>query len=373
MRHRVPLRCGPQRVPKGGVTGECIRRRCRRRASKQLTATAVRVTVPELRPEPGTPVPLWAALVLLLLSWCGSATAQRSAEISYQAPEGCPSREAFLEEVDRRLIEPELSATLNSVHAEITEQGASFRGQLQLADRQGRTTTRSLSGDSCEEVARALALISALALQAQLEEQQSAEATPERTALGEPEPPAPLGTLVAPARFAVGLQLGTASAYSPDFNGQLRGFGEFEPTSLFAVRLSLGYGTSLQAETSVGQAHFEWLGARADACTRSTGSGTLRVGLCAGFEFGYLRGSGQPVGVGGARRSAGVPWLAPGLTAELQVPLSARWRMELNAGAQLPLYREKFIFRRADGSDERIHEIPGAGWLGSLGVAYLLP
>lgn len=338
----------------------------------------MRVTVPHLRHASGTLAPLWAALLLL---WCANASAQRSADIVYQAPLGCPSREAFLEEVERRLIEPELSATLSSVRAEIMVQGTGFRGQLQLGDRQGRTTTRTLSGDSCEEVARALALISALALQAQLEEQQaqalpgeqpSQPASDERSDLGS-ESPASQDSSGEPTRFALGLQLGTASAHSPDFNGQLRGFAEYEPSAVFAVRFSLGYGTSLKAESSVGRAHFDWLGGRADACTRSGPPGTLRVGLCAGFELGYLRGSGQPIGVGSVERSAGVPWLAPGLTAELQLPLSARWRVELNAGAQLPLYREKFIFRRADGSNERIHEVPGAGWLGSLGVAYLLP
>jgi hypothetical protein len=110
--------------------------------------------------EPGFP------LALLCLLWLGAALIGRTAaagdagvQLSWAAPEGCPSEEAVLAEVSRLLGPAE--GPRHSVRASVkvtAERRGGFRARLSLETGAGRRE-RALEGPSCEAIGRATALI----------------------------------------------------------------------------------------------------------------------------------------------------------------------------------------------------------------------
>jgi hypothetical protein len=291
--------------------------------------------------------------------------------VTYQASPPCPDRVTFLNEVRRRIEDSTAAAEVESIAVEIAQRAKRFDGRLVLKDHSGDKSTRSINGENCEEVASALALITALALQAKLpsepEEPIAAEPAAEKEppTPSAPQPPASQGL-----RFELDAQFGAASAYAPNPSLTLRAFvGALTNHALF--RIGLGYATSAGTRRSLGDADFALLAARADICALLDDTNALTVGLCGSFELGYLRAAGTDSGVLDARKG-GTLWAAPGLLGLLRYAPSPAFRLELGAGAQFPLYREQFIFRLANGTDDEIHRIPGVGWLASLGVAYVV-
>jgi hypothetical protein len=291
--------------------------------------------------------------------------------LTYRAPAQCPKRDIFLGEVQRRISEA-VDPIVDSISIEITERANQFNGRLQLNDQSGERSTRSISGERCDEVASALALITALALQAKLPSERSAtnwvpEPIPSDEPRAEPEHPA-----VEPRSLSLELggQVGAASAYSPNPSLNLRVFAT-GVTRHVLFRLSLGYAMSAKSRPAAGESDFELFAARGDICTLLDERDTLTAGLCGGLEVGYLRAAGTESNSLDARQG-GTPWAAPALQGQLRYTPGDSFRLELAAGAHFPLYREQFIFRLADGSEEEIHAIPGVGWLASLGVAYVL-
>ncbi|HTM45149.1 MAG TPA: hypothetical protein VL137_09360, partial [Polyangiaceae bacterium] len=168
-----------------------------------------------------------------------------------------------------------------------------------------------------------------------------------------------------------GLHLGIASIYSAKLNGTLGGFAGLDLSAL-SVRLWLGYALGQTTHSNTGSAHFDWLGTREEICALSGTHRSLRLGLCGTVELGYLQAKGQS-STSISARSKGTPWLAPGLGVAVRQPLSGGpWRLEFWAGLEFPLTRERFAFRRSDGTLETIHRVPWAGWGSSIGVGYAL-
>jgi len=299
--------------------------------------------------------------------------------IAYEAPEPCPKRAAFLAEIDARVMDSATSADVASISVTIVEGAGRFRGQLLMSDSTGDRSTRSVSGDDCNQVASALALITALALQAKLpSDEVPSEAAPQLGSepvatdreSSEPEPAAPTPT-EARAQLELGLHLGAASAYSPNPSATLRLFGGVRSPH-FMLRLWLGYAASAPEDTPLGKAHFDLLSARSDICALVGDQAGLIGGLCGSFELGLLTANGESSS-GLQAKSGGVLWAAPGVVGHLSYSLAQALRLEFSGGVQFPLYREQFIFRLVDGTSHEIHAVPSAGWLGSLGIAYVLP
>jgi hypothetical protein len=298
--------------------------------------------------------------------------------LSYRAPAHCPKRDTFLSEVRRRISEPPVPL-VDSISVEITERAGQFHGRLLFNDQTGERSTRHISGERCDEVASALALITALALQARLPSEKPepepepepgpasvAASTNESSPESEPSDPEAPRSL----RLELGAQVGAAAAYSPNPSLTLRVFGS-AVTRHALFRLSLGYATSEDTRPATGKSDFSLLAVRGDICALLDELDTLTAGLCGGFELGYLRAAGTESNSLDARQG-GTLWAAPALQGQLRYAPSRSFRLELAAGAHFPLYREQFIFRLANGSEDEIHRIPGVGWLASLGVAYVL-
>jgi hypothetical protein len=275
-----------------------------------------------------------------------------------------------LNEVRRRITDANRSTVVASISVEITEQNARFTGKVQFEDYSAVRSTRSIGGERCDEVASALALITALALQAQLPDEEPAPETAPPPSEPPSESPPPAATPDPGLRLELGVQLGGASGYGPQPSLTLRAFaGAVTSHALF--RLGVGYAASGGAERASGDADFSLLAARADICTLLDERKPLTAGLCGAFELGYLRAAGTDSGTLDARQG-GTLWAAPALLGQLRYAPSQSFRLELGAGAHFPLYREQFIFRLANGTEDEIHRIPGVGWVAFLGVAYVL-
>jgi hypothetical protein len=291
--------------------------------------------------------------------------------LTYRAPADCPKRETFLSEVRRRISEATAPA-IDSISVEITERTGQFNGRLLFNDESGERSTRSISGERCDEVASALALITALALQAKLpsEDPPPEPVAPLPIADLAPEPEQPKTDSPRSLRLELGGQVGAASAYSPNPSLTLRVFGSaVSRHALF--RLGLGYAMSSAKQPTTGESDFNLLAARGDICALLDELETLTAGLCGGFELGYLRAAGTESSSLDARQG-GTLWAAPAVQGQLRYAPGRAFRLELGAGAHFPLYREQFIFQLANGTEDEIHKIPGVGWLASLGVAYVL-
>jgi hypothetical protein len=108
-----------------------------------------------------------ALLAVLTLVWSSPARAAAT-ELLYQAPAGCPGKPQFVEAVAAHggdLGEGQAAGERVFV-VSIARQGDAFSGGFQVRDSGGTTGKRQVGGRSCSEVADALAMVTAIALQA---------------------------------------------------------------------------------------------------------------------------------------------------------------------------------------------------------------
>src|SRR4051812_34083569 len=112
----------------------------------------------------GGPFAVFAALSIAV-----SARAEITEPIRIQvtAPAGCPGTDAFIAEVTARTANARIATAgeqARSFTVTITLAGKRARGTLVIDDRHGKGGARDVSGESCGEVASALALVRAPAI-----------------------------------------------------------------------------------------------------------------------------------------------------------------------------------------------------------------
>ena len=132
--------------------------------------------------------------LLLALGWAATAApAPIPLRIEFEAPSGCSSAESFYAGVRARTDRVRRAeATETGVHLRVrlTRRTTDVHGELRGFDERGETETRSVNGESCEEVVEALSLTAALALDPNARFAPSAAPpTPEDTASPESGPP----------------------------------------------------------------------------------------------------------------------------------------------------------------------------------------
>lgn len=146
----------------------------------------------------------WPVLVLLtVLAVPRPASASGSVRFEYQAPSECPGEAEFLDAVQARLVRGRLAApgevalrftvTLSSDPA-----GASAR--VDFVDSDGIPAFRTIVGSTCNEVMTGIALVSALACDAQASAEESGEAQPKPVQEPAPELSAQAQAQVQPKR-----------------------------------------------------------------------------------------------------------------------------------------------------------------------------
>jgi hypothetical protein len=339
------------------------------------------------------------------------ASAQmRPVRIDYEAHEGCPSAEAFLEEITWRTSRARRAAESEealSVRVRITRARDVSRGRITLGEG-GDLRARDVNGPTCDEVVAALALITALKIdpQASLAPRPPA-AEPRSSDVAGPSsdssPPPPLSpptetrTVVLPAqsvpvrvplrpqisarstpapppapalalRWTLGVHASVAFAVAPR---ALFGGGPF-----VELRVASGLGTSFRLAAEVASTGTVELGpggalftlgiGRLDSCPaflRPTR--WLALAPCLGAEGGILRGQGVPGRVISEVKQATVPWASLGPLLRVAADAGDVVRLDVQGGPQFSLVRRSFVF---DTPEVLIHEVPAVIWTLRLGI-----
>jgi hypothetical protein len=315
-------------------------------------------------------------------------------QLSYQAPEGCPDEAAFRRRVEERLTTGSLESVRRAppLVIRVTLRPESSNASV-LFDDADPGVERHVTGDSCDELASAAALILAVTLTAPSNELASPPAAdrdaPEGdTGLAKAAPAAP-GAMATPPpapsiRPAPSASSGPRAvpAASTEWSWQA-GAGGFLATwplgtprpggDLFARvggdrwsgRVGVLY---LGASVSAGErsADFSLLGGRVEGCPLSTGLGTIgRFELCLLLELGSLSGEGDASSALANSGAATVFWSAVALPARLRVAVGSRLHLETQAEVAVPLSQRVFVFERPR---EEVARAPAVGFSGRIGL-----
>lgn len=343
--------------------------------------------------------PLLRALSVTTLLLSGSAWAQEErVHLQYQAGPGCPNRAAFIEQIALRTPRPRFVTEPEGVRSfvvsvEVAEGRAV--GRLATGQENALGSTREVESGNCNEVASALALIMALAIDPKASTaalppprgpdpdapdaaQNSTAAPPAKPTSDEPTP-APAAKTAHPTsrRSSLGselpghppsrnvFQLGAQAEGSAWFGtgsvplGGIAIFAEWgrSPTTGFspAFRLSGMVARSREIHPGEGGAQFAVTSGELDFCPlhlRLTGSVALLP--CLGAEGGLLVGEGIPRGRIVQKRSAQRPWGVVHQALRFQATFGHTAVLHLEAGLGEPIWQDEFVFQTPDLTIVRI-------------------
>lgn len=341
-------------------------------------------------------------LGVTLLCSASVAQAQGELRLQYEGAVGCPSaaefRRSVLERLRRQGAEwPETTFTVASRSV-----GDHAVAELKFETAEGESVERAVSGETCEDATEAIALITALAVDAwvekRLQEQQAATtsgdddepvaapgaqaataATEPASTPGEPpavpeqEPPFAVKRAEFGASFTTTTIHGPGSAWGGALFGGLRWISPCPATA----RVSVGAETTgafavTNGTTDLGAARFDWVGGRLQLCPYSLqATQWLVADACSALELGALAPSA--VDRISSTGSGAAFWAAVAFSARLQAALTKLLRVELELGAGLPLHNEDYRFLlqcpACPGGVTEVYRAPAIGWIAGVGVA----
>jgi hypothetical protein len=291
--------------------------------------------------------------------------------IDARAAAACVSDAAFFERLERqgaRVVRAERGEEGATLRVAIEARDGGFAGSMELARPGAAKAVRRIEGATCEEVAEALSLMAAVAL----------DSTADQPAPRAPSAPpaAPNDAVKAPApaaarsSLAIGATLEGRQLASDRRSLVVAAFAEWaREENGWAPALRVGAAVSDEGYAlGSGRGEFLWLTARIEACPlRAAIVGALFVRPCALVEGGLLRARGE----GGVTDAASVtrPWIAVGPVARLSFDVASALRLDLSAGALTPLVRDEFVF----APNGRILAANAVIWSGALGASWRLP
>jgi hypothetical protein len=297
--------------------------------------------------------------------------------VDYASPPGCPSEEDFLAGVLARTARARRApdrgpastfvVTLEGTHGEST-------GHLVLRRAGVAETERDVTGDTCEEVASALALIAALAIDP------NASTSPVPT----PPPvvpttdasretmktPAPREAPAAPkpeAEWQFGASVGasvTAGVAPEALVGVPIAVHAVAPASAPigpTFHLAFERTSSGAVDVQGGAATFTWTVAVVEGCPHRWRWGAVGVEPCLRFEGGALRGQGSRIN---PAREDTRGWFALGAIGRAEWTFAGPLFLEIETGLRAPFVRTTYYFE----PDTTIYRAPAIGALAGLGV-----
>jgi hypothetical protein len=317
-------------------------------------------------------------------------------ELVYDAPAACPDRAAFLDAIRARTPRSQVAddaTKANAVAFRVTiDARDTSKGELEVREPDGGQQKRIVSGRTCTEVAKALALVVALILDPDAELGSEAQllappppppglAPPPPPGLAPPPPPLSLSLPRPPPspppprapsdtrawHLAVGAELGAMGGIGRSVAPTVGAFldlGRHPPraaasppglTRLLApaFRVSLDVATTSN-DLAVGSASYFWLGGTLRVCPIYLPlPAHLRIGPCAALEVGLHRGTTRDVPNPSTHSDL---WLAPAALGSLEWALGDRFTVELDGGALFPLRRTRFFL----APSTTIFEVPHA-------------
>jgi len=298
--------------------------------------------------------------VLVVAAMAGSAPAvaqPRTPQVRWEAPEGCPSAEAF-----RALLGDGERRGIARVVVRRGDDGVWIAWMVVDG------TVREIAGASCDELARASALIVGLGLRLVSRPQASPPPPLPPPPLPPPpvaEPAAPAAPLIvertverpAPARWSVGTAIGAEVGALPGTTPLVRASVGWRGQR-FAAAIDAGFSAGATT-TAIGEAavvtQVRLLVAGGRAC-----AGRSWAWLCAGFEAGRMTAVAESPR---ARASGDGAWVAGRAGPALLVPLPGGWELLAEAEAEVPLLYPRFTVDR-----QLVHDPGGASFRSCLGV-----
>lgn len=292
---------------------------------------------------------VWAAPIAVIALFSRLAAAEAGArQLDYDAPPSCPDEQAFASEVHTRA--PNQAAFDNrkiDVRIRKNATTATFDGRIVMTDEDDGARERAVSGPTCDDVVRALALSVVMAL---ADEEQTAPPSPPVANRPprevETEPPARPKSV----RWSIGAEGGVASGVGPLVAPSASAFGNLA-IGRSAVRLSASYAWSPLVERSFGSARFSRAIVGVEACPYRLGGQDIAFVPCATFETGGLFAEGRSTV---SPESSSRFWMAAGLGMHLSFERLSPVFIEIDARGNAPFIRDRFFFR----PDEEVYKAP---------------
>jgi hypothetical protein len=314
--------------------------------------------------------------------------------LTYQASQACPDEIAFVERIRARTTRarvawPGEAARVFDVRL---DGGPPFSGSMTVTEVDHSEGARHVHADSCGEVADALALVVALAIDPRASAQ-PATAPPivapwsspsphpvstgrdKRTwggasrpsmaeGLGERTPKNATAVQSTQSLFA-GADLAVTSGVAPDSMVGASPYVGWRATSttVFApsIRIALVRATSSTGAAPSGSAGFLWTVGRLDACPVAWAVEHLRATACTRLEAGTLEAAGGNVQAPQTRLRA---WFAAGPLARLEWSFLGPVFFDAEATALFRATNDRFYFM----PDTTIYQVPIVGLGAALGV-----
>ncbi|HEX6272893.1 MAG TPA: hypothetical protein VFZ53_07635 [Polyangiaceae bacterium] len=321
----------------------------------------------------------------------GAVQAQPAEEVvrfDYRAPAGCPDASAFAGHVQVRTSRARLGAPGELARTFLVEVRADASGasaRLTFTDAQGGTVVRAVRGESCGEVVSAIALVTALAIDAGPsdagETPPPAAVAPTPAKAPEPERALPLDgprVLRAPEPdavvWSVGLETGVTSWLGPPIATSIGVFAEVGAYAGASGRLTLLRATSSELVPLDAQAYrrgdFTALLGRIEGCpVAALLGGGFRVVPCIAVGLGTLRGEGDVSSVEPTKSST-IVWADLVPTLRLDWTLSDTLVFFAQGELGVPLVRHEFYF---EGPRQDVFVVPPVGAGAAFGVAWRFP
>jgi hypothetical protein len=322
----------------------------------------------------------WTACALALFAQPASAE-DSPVRIDYSAPPDCPDQREFLGRVEQRIE--------RSRFADAEEMARTFRvtiqsgpkrsvARVEFVDADGEKVSRTIGADTCDEVVNAIALVTALAMDARAGDDpgvvRSARAdSPAPAPVAAPSvarpPAAPPPRRERAGRWDAGAGLDVASAYAPSASVGLRLFVEHAPSTV-SVRATAMHADSGRVPVEGGRIRFRFWGGRLEGCPlRLELRGQLAALPCAGLDGGALGGEGLPGdGIAEPKRATEL-WLAAAVIGRLVFAIDHFLLLEAQADARFPLLRHEFYL---ESPERDVHAVPAVGFGASLGIGVRL-
>jgi hypothetical protein len=316
------------------------------------------------------------------------AASSEPIHLQYDAANTCPSGADFLDLVHAdggKLTEPRSTEDSRAVSVSIEGSGP-FRGRLHVRAPDGAEADRRIEGETCDEVARALAIMLVLAVDMQAPPPPASESPPRVAPTPRDDPEAPTVLLVRPLeRWRVGLSasgtIGTGASPGPDpavaayVEVAYDGAGALSPS--FRVGAETGATWTINEEAQSSPAPLSGLStgpeatlqhklARLDACpvrwiaAQPWDADYLSAQPCARVEAGTLDVRSN-IGSGNETKRL---WLAAGATLRVRWMLFHGAFFEAEGGVLFPLLRDRFFLERPSTD---VFVVPAAGGMAGIG------
>lgn len=312
-----------------------------------------------------------------LLASDGHADEHRPVRLRLEVEAACTDGDDFGRRLRSRSSRLDVGADDGAIKVAVTipaaGPGERVEGTMQVGD-----SIRRVEGATCEEIADALSLVTALMFDPEAGTASPLPppvTTPAASETAPPAPPPPVAiespVLPPPAleddkRWAIGMHGVGAAIEEVPIGASV--FGEMtlgRDLSTLTLRLAL---TTYSASVELGPraANMAWSFLAPQVCPLRIRAGPLSVFPCAGVAVGVL--SSEPTRGAARPRSLTRAWFAPRGAVRARVGVAPRLGVEVEAGLDVPRIRDRYSF-----GDVEAYRVPAVVPSLAVGVAMELP